>query len=248
MQDLFRYGIDENGQIRSEKTHKFKDSPLGRIPEEWEVGSFSNMAIINPNKVKINDPNFLVTFLGMEDISEQGKILQRHECYYSLVGIGYTSFIENDILFAKITPCMENGKGAYAKGLKNGVGFGSTEFHVLRAKGGSSPLFIYQYLLTQNLRLQARNNMTGTAGQQRVPSSFFYSYLILIPSINEQSRISSVLSSADEAIEKEQAYKEKLLALKRGLFLKIYSRRFLRLNQARNLTKRQVYDILKYRL
>lgn len=217
MQNLLTKGIDEKGNIRNEKTHKFKDSPFGRIPEEWEVGTFNDIAFINPSNPAVNKTNMKVTFLGMEDISEDGKIIRRRVVEYKKIQNGYTGFIEQDVLFAKITPCMENGKGALAEKLENGIGFGSTEFHVLRARNMNDPIFIYHYTLDKKLRISAKNNMTGTAGQQRVPSKFFHQYLIGIPRIEEQGRIASILSTLVKRIEAEQTYKQKLLSLKRGL-------------------------------
>lgn len=214
--------MDKKNNIKQEvsliELHNFKDSVLAK----WKMGTFSDIAIINPTKIKIRDRNFLVTFLGMEDVSERGKILQKNDRRYFEVSAGYTSFIENDILFAKITPCMENGKGAYAKGLKNGIGFGSTEFHVLRSKNDNSPGFIYQYLATKNLRTQAYNNMTGTAGQQRVPAKFFYTYLIHIPPVHDQSAIASILFLLDEVIEKTDQLIEKYKRIKQGLMQDLF--------------------------
>jgi hypothetical protein len=83
------------------------------------------------------------------------------------------NFKELDVLFAKITPCKENGKGFHAKGLENGLGFASTEFHVLRAKENADPGFIYQWSIYRPLRLRVAAAMTGSAGQQRVPETFF---------------------------------------------------------------------------
>lgn len=217
MQDLFRYGIDENGKMRSEATHHFKNSPLGRIPEEWEVKTINDIAEINPPKIKIVNKNIKVSFFPMESISEAGKIIRHDVKFYYEVNKGFTAFKENDVLFAKITPCMENGKGALAIRLENSIGFGSTEFHVIRAKDGNDPKYIYYLTMERRFRQIAKNNMTGTAGQQRVPASFILNYCNALPPKTEQSRIASVLSSADEAIEKEEAYKNKLLGLKRGL-------------------------------
>ena len=82
---------------------------------------------------------------------------------------GYTSFAEDDVLFAKITPCMENGKAAIARGLASRQGFGSTEFHVLRAKESVLPEWLYYFVRQERFRREARRSFTGTAGQQRVP-------------------------------------------------------------------------------
>ena len=86
---------------------------------------------INPATEKIDD-DVLVSFVAMPDVTEDGKINVGNVRSYHEVKKGYTFFLEGDVLFAKITPCMENGKGALATGLKNGIGCGSTEFHVLR--------------------------------------------------------------------------------------------------------------------
>ena len=113
------------------------------IPNEWELVRLDEIAEINPRKkkkIKKNGswfeakPEDLVTFLAMEDVSESSQILNKQIKHYSEVEKGYTSFQEDDILIAKITPCFENGKGALAKDLNSGIGFGTTEFHVLRVQ------------------------------------------------------------------------------------------------------------------
>ncbi len=106
---------------------------------------------------------------------------------------GYTAFKENDVLFAKITPCMENGKFAVARDLLSGLGFGSTEFHVLRAEQGIESQLLYYYLSQSSFRRNARAAMTGSAGQLRVPASFLSNAHYLLPPTNEQHRIVSVL-------------------------------------------------------
>ena len=102
---------------------------------------------------------------------------------------GYTHFSEGDVLFAKITPCMENGKAAVASNLINGLGCGTTELHVLRPKKGISPHYIYYYLFQESFRKDAALNMTGTSGQLRVPISFVKKKEIPLPPLNEQRRI-----------------------------------------------------------
>ena len=94
---------------------------------------------------------------------------------------GYTYFQEGDVLFAKITPCMENGKCAIAKRLVNGIGFGSTEFHVIRPKESVTSEWIYYYLRQETTRKKAKRSMTGSAGQKRVPSLFLQDVEIPLP-------------------------------------------------------------------
>jgi len=108
---------------------------------------------------------------------------------YSEVKKGYTYFREGDVLFAKITPCMENGKMAVAHGLRNGIGFGSTEFHVLRPHEGVDAHFVYHFVSSVRFRAEAAHHMTGAVGQKRVPAAFLEQSEIPLPPINEQRRI-----------------------------------------------------------
>lgn len=101
---------------------------------------------------------------GRIDLSNTRKL--------STVKKGYTPFIESDVLFAKITPCMENGKVAIAHNLKNGIGFGSTEFHVIRPQESLLRKLLFFFLIREDLRKDAQRNMTGSAGQLRVPVSY----------------------------------------------------------------------------
>jgi type I restriction enzyme S subunit len=110
---------------------------------------------------------------------------------------GYTYFHNWDVLFAKITPCMENGKCAIARNLVNGIGFGSTEFHVVRPKHDVMPEWIFYFLRQHSTRQEAARHMTGTAGQQRVPTRFLQEIMIPLPPLPEQKRIAAILAKAD---------------------------------------------------
>lgn len=196
----------------------YKETELGEIPQEWNVGPLSDILYVNPkaSATNLSDPSE-VSFLPMENVSESGRIIQKIRKRLGEVKVGYTSFKEEDVLFAKITPCMQNGKGALARGLINGVGFGSTEFHVLRAKDTGHPVYIYHQTLSKNFRLASERFFSGSAGQQRVSKDVFYQYIIPIPPFSEQRRIASVLSSLDEAIEKTEALTAKHRQVKAGL-------------------------------
>lgn len=117
---------------------------------------------------------------------------------------GYTVFSEGDVLFAKITPCMENGKMAVARGLRNGVGCGSTEFHVLRPRPGVDPQYVYHFVSSARFRAEAAHHMTGAVGQKRVPAAFLEQCAIPLPDITEQRRIVAELekqfSRLDQAV------------------------------------------------
>lgn len=189
--------------------------------KKWESGPISVIADINP-KIDLSrlESKSYVSFLPMQNIGDDGE-LKLETMTYSEVKTGYTTFAEGDILFAKITPCMENGKGALAKGLHNGIGFGSTEFHVLRAKDGINQEYLYHLTRDPNFRKEAERYMTGSAGQKRVPASFFKKFDILIPTYEEQSYIATILSKVDAAIQKSKAAAEKTKCLKRGVLYRL---------------------------
>ncbi len=133
---------------------------------------------------------------------------------YAEVKKGYTHFRENDVLFAKVTPCMENGKMAVARKLKNGIGFGSTEFHVLRPREGVDPHYVYHFVSSQTFRKEAARHMTGAVGLRRVPSAFLESTEIPLPALEVQREIVAELekqfSRLDEAVANLQRVKANL--------------------------------------
>jgi len=162
----------------------------------------ASLAEINPSRLTsslvLTDE---VSFIPMGDVSESGRWTGDQTRILSTVRSGFACFAEGDVLFAKITPCMENGKGCVARGLTNSIGFGSTEFHVLRAKIGSDAGYVYQWSVYQDLRKVAKTSMTGSAGQQRVPTDFLEKFLVPeLPKL-EQTKIAGILSTVDRAIE-----------------------------------------------
>jgi type I restriction enzyme, S subunit len=160
-----------------------------------KLGTISEINPKNLNGSKENLDDIEVSFIPMRNVEEEtGKIDSSSKRYYKEVKKGYTPFANGDILFAKITPCMENGKIAIANNLYNGIGFGSTEFHIIRLKHKDLiTKYFFYYLLQEKFRKQARRYMKGTAGQLRVPSSYLQEVLIPLPPINEQKRIVSKL-------------------------------------------------------
>ena len=180
--------------------------------------AFSELAEVNPRvSLQAYDDDMVVSFIPMSDVSEGGKWTTRQERRLGDVRFGYTAFLESDLLFAKITPCMENGKGAQAIGLKNGIGCGSTEFHVLRAKGDTSARYLHHWLQDRTTRTKAISYMGGSAGQQRVQPQFFDRYRVPRLSPTAQCQAASVLDQADEAIAKTEAVISKLRQVRTGL-------------------------------
>lgn len=203
----------------------YKKTELGLIPEEWNIGTLENIAEINPKTDTSSlEENTNVTFLPMQNVGENGKILKYDTRNYHEVKKGYTCFAEKDVLFAKITPCMENGKGTLAINLENKVGFGSTEYHVLRAKQNGSPEFTFYLTKWEKFRKEAEKYMTGSAGQRRVSKNIFSSYKIPIPTLPEQQKIASILSKIDEQIEQTEQIIEKTEFLKKGLMQRLLTK------------------------
>lgn len=159
------------------------------LPENWITAPLREVAEINPRHPKNIDDELLVTFTTMAAINESSpKFNFTEDRLLGKVRKGFTHFAEGDVLFAKITPCMENGKGAIAHGLRNKLGCGTTELHVIRPKS-LSPEYVYRFLAQERVRREAKRNFTGTAGQARVPRDFIENLEIPIPPIQEQARI-----------------------------------------------------------
>ncbi len=186
---------------------------------------FSDLAQVNPPATRsLPAPDCEVSFIPMQDVTDSGAWAHRQTKKISSIGNGYTAFQEGDVLFAKITPCMENGKGTHAIGLVNGVGFGSTEFHVLRAKGEYSSRFIFHWCNSTELRQAAEVLMTGSAGQKRVPVEFFSKFLVTRIGENEQHAIADILDNVNDAIRCTEAVIAKLRLMKAGMLHDLLTR------------------------
>jgi type I restriction enzyme S subunit len=145
-----------------------------------------------------------VAFVAMADVTEGGQIAQVQSRSLSEVSKGYTVFQNDDVLLAKITPCFENGKAAHVSGLFSGVGFGSTEFHVLRPSSGVDGRFLLHLIWNPLFRRQGAKRMTGSAGQKRVPTAFLADLEFELPSMSEQKRIAAILDKSDSLRRKRQ--------------------------------------------
>lgn len=191
---------------------------------EPDLQTISEAALVNPPLTKTVAPSDEVSFIPMADVSDSAQWIGGQTRQERQVSVGYTPFEERDVLFAKITPCMENGKGCHAIGLVNGVGYGSTEFHVLRARPGTNDRFLYHWSVTDAVRKKAEAFMIGSAGQQRVQASFFSHFRIPRLGEDEQRLAAQILDAADEAIAKTEALIAKLRAIKRGLLHDLLTR------------------------
>lgn len=180
---------------RKENGIKFKD---------WDKVELRERCHINPKKIstkELND-NMDITFIPMASVSDVfGEVSMPLIKKLGEYKKGYTNFEQGDVLFAKITPCMENGKIAVVGELENNIGFGSTEFYVFRCNENTYNRFIYHFLRWKKFREEAGTVMSGAVGQQRVPKSFLEEYQISFPSLEEQKEIVRIL---DTIFDKEQ--------------------------------------------
>lgn len=188
---------------------------LGNVPAHWEVRRLKRVAWLNPSKTESRTSltsNTPVTFLPMERVGTDGKIYEE-VVPASSVWNGFTYFRRGDVLIAKITPCFENGKGACLDSLSTEIGFGSTEFHVLRSNSSILPQFLYRLTTLAEFRHSGADEMTGAAGQQRVPQAFVANYPLALPPLSEQIAIVRYLNQTDERIRRYVSSRERLIEL-----------------------------------
>lgn len=163
----------------------------------WENGILMDFCKINPKKINTKefDDDMIVSFIPMPCVSDiWGKIVKKELRKLGEVKKGYTNFCEGDVLFAKITPCMENGKSAIVDKLENDIGFGSTEFYVLRCDENKlNNKYLHYFVRQKTFRDEAKGEMTGAVGQQRVPKTFLENYKMKVPTIEEQQEIVNIL-------------------------------------------------------
>ena len=154
-----------------------------------------------------------VSFVPMEAIGEQGEMDVTQTKPKEEVSNGYTLFFDGDVLVAKITPCFENGKGAVARGLAGGIGFGTTELYVLDPSDKLYEQYLYYLTVSEPFRKFGEASMKGAAGQKRVPDEFIQDYRLDLPPLETQRRIADYLDRETARIDALVAEKEKMLAL-----------------------------------
>jgi type I restriction enzyme S subunit len=197
-----------------------KDYP---VPLGWAITDLQTVSQVNPTLDKSKYPDTLpVSFVPMPAVeAENGSMNVTAIRQFGEVKKGFTPFLEGDVLFAKITPCMENGKMAVVPPVKNGVGFGSTEFHVLRPYAGINARYIYYFISSQTFRRNAERKMTGAVGQRRVPTSYLAEHSIPLAPSPEQTRIveklEEMLSELDKAVERFSTAEQQLKSYRHAL-------------------------------
>ena len=207
------------------KTNVKKKEVEIKYKEGIKTVRLGDIATINPSKSELSNysDNTMVSFVEMASVTNDGVISKKIDRPLKELRKGsYTYFAENDVIIAKITPCMENGKCALATNLTNGIAFGSSEFHVIRVNKGCKSEYIYYFLNREVIRKLAAENMTGSSGHRRVPESFYSQFKIPLPSKEIQESIVSQCQKLDmeanEAKEKINQLKEKIDNLYNGLY------------------------------
>ena len=158
------------------------------LPDSWAWCRVENIGIINPRN-KINDDT-VVSFMPMTQLAAgYGSQYDLSERTWLSVKSGFTHFAENDVVFAKITPCIQNRKSAVMRGLKNGYGAGTTELHVIRCLSGVIPEYILLFVKNQSFISDAVATIQGVVGQQRIDANFVKKYFLPLPPLAEQQRI-----------------------------------------------------------
>ena len=175
-------------------------NPLSSV-QRYTLKKLGDCCELNPRRPNLDiEDTDNVSFVPMPSVSENGFLQDVADEEYGKVKKGFTYFENGDVLFAKITPCMENGKGAIAEGLTNNIGMGSTEFHVLRPiEGVSSPYWLLALTRLPIFRERASKNMTGTGGQKRVPANYLENFMVGLPPIEEQNRYENIYKQANKS-------------------------------------------------
>ena len=169
---------------------------IGEIPEHWVAKPIKYLGTLNPNKSELSEEYLQKTcsFVPMTKLKTGSLMLDEVKPVLEVFD-GYTYFKDEDVLFAKVTPCFENKNMCIAKDLDNGIGFGSSEINVFRVNKLTDNRYFY-YLIQEDHFMQfAKSNMTGTGGLKRVPSEVILDYKVAIPSIEEQREIADYLES-----------------------------------------------------
>lgn len=176
---------------------------LGKIPEHWEVKRLRFAIKTNPVKSEVKDisPDVQVSFVPMDAVGEYGGIRLDTDKSMDDVINGYTYFKNNDVVVAKITPCFENGKGALAQGLTNGIAFGTTELHVMRPLNGISSRWLFYLSISYAFRAIGTPEMYGAGGQKRVPEEFIKDFRLGIPNFEEQESIADFIDKENMKID-----------------------------------------------
>lgn len=178
---------------------------------------------INPRLPKDIDESQAVSFLAMASVSDNGEILEQETRTLGNTKKGYTYFQRGDVLLAKITPCFENGKATLTSDLVHPIGFGSTEFHVLRPiPERLNAKYLFYIVWSDRFRFLGQKAMTGAAGQKRVPSNFLKSFELYLPPLDDQKRAVHLIDKVIGLIAQRKQHLQQLDNLLKIIFLDLF--------------------------
>lgn len=187
------------------------------------IVKLGDVSTINPRLPKDTDESQLVSFLPMASVLESGEIVNQQPRILADTKKGFTYFGRNDVLLAKITPCFENGKAAHTSALETEIGYGSTEFHVVRANEKlADGKYLFYLIWNDTFRFHGQHAMKGAAGQKRVSADFLKNLKIPLPPLLEQKKIAAILDAADALRQKDQQLIEHYTRLSQSLFLEMF--------------------------
>lgn len=194
----------------------------GSEPEGWTRRRLRFDVRLNPKKSSLDmEPDELVSFIPMDAVGEYGGLKLGEVRELEEVYNGYTYFEDGDLCIAKITPCFENGKGALAEGLTNGVGFGTTELHVVRPGPTIDRRFLFYISIAHDFRNIGESEMYGAGGQKRIDEGFIKDWMPPLPPLDTQQRIARFLDEKtariDGLIEKKRALLDRLAEKRQAL-------------------------------
>ncbi len=200
------------------------------LPKGWEIKKLGEVCTIKPPKKfakeQLSDEEF-ITFLPMADLKEFNHYINPVQIKkLKDVYKGYVYFENNDVLLAKITPCFENGKLGIAQNLKNGIGFGSSEYMVFRPGANISSEYIYYFLSLDFIRNEGKYRMTGAVGHKRIPVEYISNQNLIVPPLPEQKRIVAILDRVFSVIERSRNNAEQNLKNAKELFESYLNRIF----------------------
>lgn len=195
----------------------YKPSNTDWLPvtsDTWQQIRGRFVMSVNPPAVRLRglEDSDEVSFVPMEAVGENGGLNLDRIKLLGEIGTGYTEFEDDDVVIAKITPCFENGKSAIASGLKNGVAFGTTELHVLRAGNRLDKQFLFHLTTSHTFRMLGESEMYGAGGQKRVPPEFVKDFRVPLPPLEEQQAIARFLDIKTAQIDTLVAKKRELIA------------------------------------
>ena len=195
---------------------------------KYYAGNLEDVVEVNPttSRKELQDDS-MVSFVPMPAVTEKVNEVIYEQKEYAEVKTGFTIFQKGDLLWAKITPCMQNGKSFIADAMPTEIGFGSTEFHILRKKSERIYMpFLWVLLADEHILEAAQGMFGGSAGQQRVPDTFLKKFPIVLPPIEIQKELAdnvfAALSKSKQLREQaDREWQEAKTQFEKELFIEI---------------------------